>query len=266
MTESIVTIRNASHSYDGRRWQFRNLELDIRAGEILAILGPNGRGKSTLLRAMAGLVTLTQGSVAVSGAIGFVPQDFDGSFPYSVLDIVLMGRARHIPLFRNPSKADEAIAMEALASTTMASYARRNFNALSGGEKQLVLIARALAGENDVLLLDEPASALDLKNQAHVLALMRELAVSQNLAVAFTTHQPNHALAAADRVLMMPDETPAIVGRLDEVMTDVNLQALYGIPVRSVRFDHEGMERTTIVPLFGDRTGTGTSRRRDDAQ
>lgn len=250
MSRSIVRIHEAGHSYDGKRWQFRHLGFDLRSGEILAILGPNGRGKSTLLRAVAGLIGLTEGRVERSGAIGFVPQDFGGSFPYSVLDIVLMGRARHIPTFRNPTKADEAFAMDALASMGVDAYANRSFNGLSGGEKQLVLIARALAGQNEVLLLDEPASALDLKNQDGVLGLMRDVAVKQNLAVAFTTHQPNHALAIADHVLMMIGETQAILGPVDQAMTDDNLQALYGIPVRSVAFAHDGVERTSIVPVF----------------
>jgi iron complex transport system ATP-binding protein len=243
MNRSIVTLRDAGHSYDRKRWQFRHLDFDLRSGEILAILGPNGRGKSTLLRSHAGLIDLTAGSTQRSGTIGFVPQDFGVSFPYSVLDIVLIGRARHIPTFRNPTKADEAIAMDALAITGMGSFAERSFNDLSGGEKQLVLIARALAGQNECLLLDEPASALDLKNQAAVLDLMRDVALKQELAVAFTTHQPNHALAVADHVLMMMDETRAILGPVDEVMTDDNLAALYGVTVRSVTFTHEGIQR-----------------------
>lgn len=262
MTPSIVKIQGAGHSYDGHRWQFRHLDLELRSGEILAILGPNGRGKSTLLRAIAGLIRLTEGRVERSGAIGFVPQDFGGSFPYSVLDIVLMGRARHIPTFRNPTKADEAIAMDALVSTRMGDYANRDFNGLSGGERQLVLIARALAGQNEILLLDEPASALDLKNQDDVLSLMRDVAIKRDLAVAFTTHQPNHALAIADHVLMMLDETKAVLGPVEEVMTGDNLQALYGIRVRSVTFAHDDVERSSIVPLFREhkhRPSTGIS-------
>ncbi|WP_271898479.1 ABC transporter ATP-binding protein [Candidatus Phyllobacterium onerii] len=113
MVESVVTIRNAGHSYDGRHWQFRDLDLDMKRGDILAILGPNGRGKSTLLRAMAHLLKLNRGMIEVLHTVGFVPQDFAGSFPYSVLDIVLMGRARHVPIFRNPTKTDTAIAMDA---------------------------------------------------------------------------------------------------------------------------------------------------------
>ncbi|MBZ5763075.1 ABC transporter ATP-binding protein [Rhizobium sp. VS19-DR104.2] len=253
MSRSIVTIRDAGHSYDGQRWLFHNLDFELRSGEILAILGPNGRGKSTLLRALAGLIKLTVGSIQRSGSTGFVPQDFGGSFPYSVLDIVLMGRARHISTFRSPSKADEAIALDALATTGMQSFSQMSFNHLSGGEKQLVLIARALAGENECLLLDEPASALDFKNQAGVLDLMRGVAQSQNLAVAFTTHQPNHALAIADHVLMLFDETEAALGPVGNLMTDENLSALYGIPIRSVTFTHDGNGYTSIVPIFRDR-------------
>lgn len=264
MTVSMVSIRGGGHSYDARHWQFRDLDLDIQPGEILAILGPNGRGKSTLLRALAGLIPLSEGRVEKAGAIGFVPQDFGGSFPYSALDIVLMGRARHIPTFRNPTKVDEAIALDALKATGMASYADRNFNGLSGGEKQLVLIARALAGQNNVLLLDEPASALDLKNQDGVLSLMREVAKSQNLAVAFTTHQPNHALAVADHVLMMLDETQAVLGPVAEIMTDSNLEALYGIPVRSIGFDHDGVWRKAIVPLFRHRSAAANGNDDDE--
>jgi iron complex transport system ATP-binding protein len=253
MDEPEVIIQKAGHSYDGNRWQFRNLDLAIKRGDVVAILGPNGRGKSTLLRTMAGLLKLDEGTARIEHTTGFVPQDFAGSFPYSVLDIVLMGRARHVPLFRNPTKRDAAISMDALASTGMADYADRSFNSLSGGEKQLVLIARALAGENSTLLLDEPASALDLKNQDGVLALVRQLADEKQLAIAFTTHQPNHALAAADHVLLMLAETRTIFGHVDEVMTDENLEQLYGIAIRSLKFQDGANERTAIIPLFRQR-------------
>jgi iron complex transport system ATP-binding protein len=109
-------------------------------------------------------------------------------------------------------------------------------------------------------LLDEPASALDLKNQAAVLDLMQDVARKQALAVAFTTHQPNHALAIADYVLIMLDETKVILGPVDEVMTDDNLTALYGISVRSVTFGHEGIQRTSIVPIFRERDRQGPAR------
>ncbi|SEQ22312.1 iron complex transport system ATP-binding protein [Faunimonas pinastri] len=252
MAEPGLWLQNAGHSFDGSAWQFQALDLQLRRGEILAILGPNGRGKSTLLRCMAGLLGLSTGTVRATGHIGFVPQDFARSFPYSTLDIVLMGRARHISLFGTPGSRDEKIALDALGTVGMRAVAGKSFDDLSGGQRQLVLIARALAGENEILLLDEPASALDLHNQDKVLSLVHRLSC-EGLAVAFTTHQPNHALAIADQVLLMPELGLALVGGADAVMTEANLQTLYGLPVRTLRFEEGGEPRAAVVPLYRGR-------------
>lgn len=242
-------MRAASHSYDGLHWQFRQLDLTLRAGEVTAILGINGRGKSTLLRVLGGQLRPSEGCVQTHPRTGVVPQDFAATFPYRVIDIVLMGRARHVRLFASPGKADVDQAMQALDATGTAALAERQLNTLSGGQRQLVLIARALAGENAVLLLDEPASALDLKNQDIVLNLLGRLADAQRLAIAFTTHQPNHALAIADKVLLMLDGAQTLYGMPRAVMTEANLEALYGLPVRAARFgtDNEGQ---AFVPRF----------------
>lgn len=259
MASELVMLRldKAGHSYDGERWQFRALDLELRAGEIIAILGPNGRGKSTLLRVLGGLLKPTSGTVETNPRTGVVPQEFSGAFPYSVLDIVLMGRARHIALFGMPGATDSEKAMAALEATGMAEYAARSIGLLSGGERQLVMIARALAGENDVLLLDEPASALDLKNQDIVLSLLGRLVDSQKLAIAFTTHQPNHATAIADKVLLMLPDTQTLFGPTVAVMTESSLEALYGVPVRAMRLGEGDREETAFVPLFRQRARNG---------
>lgn len=252
MPEPVLSLHQAGHSFDGRKWQFQDLDLQLRKGEVLAILGSNGRGKTTLLRCMAGLLGLGTGTAKVSGNIGFVPQDFARSFPYTVLDIVLMGRTRHISLFKMPGSHDERIALAALTAVGLEAVAQQSFEALSGGQRQLVLIARALAGENEILLLDEPASALDLHNQDKILSLIHRLSM-QGLALAFTTHQPNHALAVADQVLLMPEDKPAIVGSVQDAMTDSNLQALYGLPVQTVHFESNGDARSSVIPLYQGR-------------
>ncbi len=241
MAEPLIHARGVGHSSDRDRWQFRDLDFAVRPGEVLAVLGPNACGKSTLLRVTAGLRAASRGQIALKGRVALVPQDFARAFPYRVIDMVLMGRARHIGLLRMPGRRDHDAAMEALSVIGLADRAEAHFDALSGGQRQMVLISRAIAAQPAALLLDEPASALDLGNQDLVLSLVR------GLAVVMTTHQPNHALAVADKALLILPEG-AVFGPCRQILTAPRIAALYGLPVEVIELQGN---RRAVVPLYG---------------
>ena len=250
MIETAIVFENLGYGYRPNQWVLRRCTGQVRRGSIFALLGPNGRGKTTLLKLMLGLLHPSEGRVAVRGSAAFVPQIFQVSFDYSVLDMVLMGRARQISLFSQPSAKDEAAARASLDRFGIADLAGRGFHELSGGQRQLVIFARALVAEADVLILDEPTSALDLKNQALILGWMTQLARQEKLTVVFTTHHPHHALAVANDALLMLGQTQFIHGSASTVLTEANLQALYGVEMRKLSFQHIGRTIETVVPVF----------------
>ena len=230
---------------------FPPLDLCCRAGEITAILGANGRGKTTLLHTLLGFLSPLAGAVQRNGSVGFVPQLFTPPFSYSVLDMVLMGRAGRIALFSLPSTQDIAAAYRALEMLDITTLAERDFSALSGGQRQLVLIARALASECQTLILDEPTAALDLHNQAQVLQLLTHLAREQGLCILLTTHDPSHALAIAQQALLLMADKQYLYGSRDTVVTEENLTRLYGIPVRQVMLEMPSQPPyQALIPLF----------------
>lgn len=253
MTDRPLVARGLGHAHDPSRWLFRGIDLALPAGRVLAILGPNGRGKTTLLRALAGILRPCEGTIESRAPVAYVPQGHAIAFAYSAHDMVLMGRARHLGPFRMPSRADRARADAALAEVGLAAKSGMAYDRMSGGERQLVLIARALAADGRVLLLDEPASALDLANQGLVLRLARRLARERGIAVAMTTHHPQHAEEIADSVLLLGEPGRHAVGAAAEVLTEGGLQALYGVAVRraAIAGPGAGPPRTVLLPDFG---------------
>ena len=232
-------------------WVFRHVTLTVPPGSVTVVLGPNGRGKTTLVRCAAGLLTPDEGSVTHDGPVGFVPQAHGGAFAYRAVDMVVMGRVRHIGLFGTPSRDDLVAAMEAMDRIGVAHLADRQFPTLSGGEQQLVLIARAIASESPALVLDEPTTGLDLHNQAQILALLRKL-VADGLGVLLTTHHPDHALYLADSVVLMGGPEDVRQGSAVELLTEASLSRLYGIDVRIVTYDADGSERRAVVTGYGE--------------
>jgi iron complex transport system ATP-binding protein len=177
-----------------------------------------------------------------------VPQLFHATFAFSVLDIVLMGRARNLGLFGAPQRADYAVAERALDWMQVAHLKERPFNALSGGQRQLVMIAQALASECEIMILDEPCSALDYKNQAIVIATLRRLNREMGLTILFTTHAPQHGLEVASHALLMEDVQHCRHGPVDAVLTADNLSSLYDVPIARAEFVPGGA--FTFAPAY----------------
>lgn len=249
MADIAIKVRQAGFSYSSNAPVFMDISCDIRFGEVFSILGPNGQGKTSFMKTLMKLLALSHGTIEHNEVIGFVPQSFSPAFSYSVFDIVLMGRAMHLSNLQSPSRRDREMAWAALSALELNNLADREFNSLSGGQKQLVLIARAIAMECRVLMLDEPTSALDLGNQQRVLRLMHELAIHKNIAVVFSTHQPTHALAIADQAMLMSPASATVVGPTEQVLTSQRLSLAYDTALKVTKIAHQGQEYNIVIAL-----------------
>lgn len=239
------------------------LSLALHGGEVLALLGPNGCGKTTLLKTLLGLLPALAGTVQLQGrafaawplagrarVLAYVPQGQASTFGFSALEMVTMGRTAHLGLIARPGAKDIAIAQAALERVGIAHLADRSVHRISGGERQLVLIARALAQQPQAVLLDEPTASLDFGNQGLVMRAIRALA-SEGLAVLFTTHDPNQALRCADRALLMREGRVLAGGAVGQVIEAEGLRALYSAGVLQVDDAAGGLP--VFLPAFGER-------------
>ena len=233
---------------------FEGLTFSVKPREVLCILGANGIGKTTLLKSLSGILTLKSGDIMIENqntrsltrteiakTIGYLPQEHASVFPYSVLQIVLMGRAPHLSLFASPSKEDVEIAERMLEKIGISHLKEKCYNEISGGEKQLVLFARVLTQGPKVLLLDEPTSHLDFKNQTLALNLISKLA-KEGLSVIMTSHFPNNAFFYSNKVAIMKEGRFLAVGDTEEVMTEENLSRAYDMAVEVVSVNSRGSE------------------------
>lgn len=235
----------------GKRTLFQNISFTVPVGRSLAILGPNGRGKTTLLRALLGFQALHQGTRHAPKIAGYVPQHGASQAKLTGLEVVTMGRAAHLGLFGHPSQQDREFAYQAMEEVGATALAELRYDRMSGGQRQLVLIARALATASPVLVFDEPTSALDLGNQDKTLKLLDTLRRKREYAIIFTTHDPNHALAAADDVLLMLPEGREEHGSVGDMIVPEKLAELYGVPMRWVDVSGPDEEaRKAILPAF----------------
>lgn len=230
-----------------RREVARDVSFTLKAGRVLALLGPNGAGKTTLFKTLLGLIPARGGEVRVLGRplaawsrqalasrIGYVPQAHAGLFPFTVEDIVLMGRAMHIGRFSAPSPRDRAIAARCIEMLGISALARRVHTQISGGERQLALIARALAQEPSLLVMDEPTASLDFGNQIRVLEQIARLR-DEGIAILLSTHQPEHALRCADDIALLAAGGILASGSAARVASVENLARLYAVPEQAIR-------------------------------
>jgi len=224
----------------------RGLDVALAQGEVLALLGPNGGGKTTLLKTLLGILAPRGGEVAIDGRslgaisvrerarlIAYVPQVHMPTFAFTVESVVLMGRTAHGNLFSRPSANDRMVTARVLEQFGIAHLAPRPYTMISGGERQLVLLARALAQEPRFVVLDEPTASLDFGNQGKVMREIRALAAAGH-GVLFTTHDPNHALRAADRAYLLRAGARIAEGAVGAVLTREWLAELYGAPVETL--------------------------------
>lgn len=241
----MIQVRDLSFSHKGTTTPVLcEIDFHVEQGQVMTVLGPNGSGKTTLFQCLTGLWRPDCGEVLLDGAsirgiprsevakrVSVVPQDHQPPFPYSVLDVVLTGRASHIGLFSSPSKKDHQVALEAIITMGLERLAERPYTQISGGERQMVLIARCLAQEAPLMLLDEPTSHLDFRNQVVVLSKVKAMVRENGLTAMMNLHDPNLALLFSDRVLLLNGGGVVAQGEPREVITKENLKTVYGLEV-----------------------------------
>lgn len=263
---SLIEVRNISFGYD-RQALFQNVGFQVNSGEILCLIGPNGCGKTTLLDCLLGTIKPRTGQIFFRGEeintlrpsdiakhIAYVPQDHEKSFPYSVLDIVLMGRTPYTGMFSSPSLEDRRIAEEALDLLGLKRFKDRPYTQLSGGEGQLVILARALAQKTPVIIMDEPTAHLDFKHELLIMETIVRLVRETGLSVIMATHFPNHAFYfennnIATSVALMNEKTLTAVGSPRDILSEENIKAVYNINAKVVSCAIGDNDLKQIIPI-----------------
>lgn len=257
-----LCVENASFGYKSEEYIIKNLNLTLNSGELVAVLGPNGAGKTTLLKCIMGFLKWNKGLSTLDGEdiskmnqkkfwqnVSYVPQAKGTSSSMKTEDMILLGLADKIGVFSQPKKADYEKVDRLMQRLNISYLMGKKCNEISGGELQMVLIARALINEPKLLILDEPESNLDFRNQLIVLNTMSELAHSENIGCIFNTHYPTHALSRADKSLLLPKNGEAVFGETAKIVTEENIESVFGVKAVIGEVETEENVYKNIMPL-----------------
>ncbi len=267
--EPVLSVEGVSFRY-GARWVLRDLNFQVRQGEILGILGPNACGKTTLVRLLDGVLRPERGRIVLKGRdlrglrrreiarhVAVVPQETPMLYGFAVMEVVLMGRNPHLPPLGFEGREDVGIALRSLERTNCSGLLDRDVNELSGGERQRVFIARALAQEPEVLLLDEPTVHLDLRHQMEFLDLLVRLNREDGITIVWVSHELNLAAVACERLLLMKGGEIHALGSPEDVLTPASIWEVYGRRVVVDRNPQNGAPRITPLIDLEGQDGTG---------
>lgn len=253
--DRILEVQGGCFAYTKHQPLLQNITFSLEGGQVMAVMGRNGIGKTTLIKCIVGILNWNSGYSAIGGKrsqknkpmkeIGYVPQAHRVSFNYPVRDMVVFGKTGHSSFFAVPSKKDYALADQMLERIGIYDLRDHLCNELSGGQLQLVFIARALINAPQLLVLDEPESHLDFRNQIRLLKLIQAVVSEKNIACIINTHYPNHALRIANRCFLL-GERDYITGNTEQVMTDDNIQKFFGVYSHSVEFQYKGEKITSF--------------------
>ena len=258
----ILEVQNGCFGYPKQGVILDNINLTLDEGHILAVLGPNGIGKTTLLKCMIGLLPWKSGKTLLYGqdlhamkpkqvwsTISYIPQSHGFAFSYTGLEMVTLGRSAHMGTFEQPGRREIEMAEAMMEKVGITRLANKDCNRMSGGELQMVLIARALINEPKLIILDEPETGLDFHNQILVLNMIERLAHAEGISAIMNTHYPTNAMSVADEALMMNHKGGCFYGPARDVLTEANISRSFDVEVVVNEFDYQGRTVRSIVPV-----------------
>lgn len=257
----MLEIKKLSCGYGGLN-VLEDITFTIKPGEVVCILGPNGSGKSTLIKTIVGLLKPHSGNIFLNNrtienwswrerakVISYIPQVFNSTFQYKSIDIVLMGRTSHLNLISSPNKQDRRIAEKAMETLNILDLKDKIYSQLSGGERQMVKIAQALAQESKIIIMDEPTNNLDFGNQIAILKYIKKCS-DKGITIIMATHFPEHALIYGDKAILVNNKKIIEIDKPIDNLKESHLEELYNVDLKLAKLDLGNKKIKTCLPLF----------------